>query len=352
MTVKILAGILLLFGLKWLYDYSFTRQEELPEKPIDQAWWDGLSDEWQNILRINQYFHRHQVDFYAVQQAYIQRLNEEDDSTTSVYNLPLREWLEKQTYLLSYQDLYARVRKSHPDTDADSIDLNRLAQLDRIYMVSGPGDLSPLKKFPKLRILVINYCGINHSLPIDEQVINLEPLRKLTQLEQLYCVSPALKTLEPIKGLQKLTTLHCQNSDVSTLEPVKNLTQLEHLAFGAKVKKAAVLGRFHNLKTLHISGCQEIPDLSGLKNLQQLSIVENELALVNSSFRIKSLDFLENLPALEVLDLELTSYRGSLDALKNHSQLKAVTLPRVSSADMQAFKQAHPGCRIVNEYEW
>ncbi|MBN8678253.1 MAG: hypothetical protein J0M29_08510 [Chitinophagales bacterium] len=351
MTVKILAGILLIIGLKWLYE-AFPRQKELPEKPIDQAWWDGLSTEWQAILRINQYFYRHQVDFYTVQQAYIQRLKGQEDPEDSMYNTPLRDWLQKQTYLLSYEDMYARVRKSYPDTEADSIDLKTLAQLEQIYMVSGPGDLSPLKKFPNLKILVINYCGINHSLPIDEQVINLEPLRKLTQLEQIYCVSPALKTLEPIKGLSKLTTLHCQNSNVSSLEPIKNMSQLEHLAFGDKVKKAAVLGRLHNLKTLHISGCQEIPDLSGLQNLKQLSIVENELALVNSSFRIKSLDFIQNLKTLEVLDLELSSYRGSLEKLKPMLHLKAVTLPRVSSADMQAFKQAHPDCRIVNEYEW
>ncbi|MBL7809108.1 MAG: hypothetical protein JNN28_14910, partial [Saprospiraceae bacterium] len=342
---------LLLLGLKWLYN-SFPQQEELPEQPIDQAWWNGLSQEWQNILRINQYFHRHQVDFYAVQQAYIQRMKEEDDPAESELNTPLREWLQKQTYLLSYQDMYARVRKDYPDPESDSIDLNSLSQLDRIYMVSGPGDLSPLKKFPKLKMLVINYCGINHSLPMDQQVINLEPLRKLTQLEQLYCVSPALKSLEPIKGLSRLTILHCQNSDVHSLEPVKNLSQLENLAFGAKVKNASVLERLHNLKTLHIDGCKQIPDLSRLKNLQQLSIVENELALVNSSFRINNLDFLQNLSSLEVLDMELTSYRGSLERLKNLLQLKAVTLPRVSTADMRAFKQEHEGCRILNEYEW
>lgn len=352
MGIKFLLALLLLLACAaWIY-CSPSKKEGPPEKPIDQAWWDGLSDEWKTILRINQFFYRHQVDFYQVQNEYLNRLNGLEDSTYSALNTSLRDLNDKQKFLLSYRDMYARVHKQYANDNADSIDLGSLQQLDRIYMVSGPGDLSPLKKFPKLRVLIANYCGIDHSIPPDEQVLDLEALRNLNRLEHLHCVSPALRSLEPIKNLANLRHLDCENSDVSSLAPLKNLHKLEHLSFGSKVENASEITRLTNLKALHIDGCKQIPDLSNLQNLQQLCIIEHELALVNSRYRIADLGCLKNLRALEFLDFELTSYRGDLENLHNLTQLKAVTLPRVSTANMMAFKQAHPDCVVVNEYEF
>ncbi|MBL7828907.1 MAG: hypothetical protein JNJ57_19890 [Saprospiraceae bacterium] len=352
MTIKILFALFLLLACAaWLY-CSPSKRESLPEKPIDQVWWDALSEEWKTILRINQYFYRNRVDFYQIQQEYLNRMNGPEDANHTALNTSLRDLNEKQKFLLSYNDMYARVRKKFPSDSADTIDLGSLHLIDKIYMVSGPGDLTPLKKFAKLKVLVANYCGINHSVPHDEQVLNLEPLRKLSQLEHLHCVSPALKSLEPLKDLTNLTYLDCENSDVTTLAPLKNLHRLERLFFGSKVENASVIARLTNLKTLHIAGCKEIPDLSTLQKLQELCLIENELALVNSRYRISELGFLKNLSALEFLDFDLTSYRGNLADLNKLTRLKAVTLPRVPTSDMQAFKQAHPGCVVINEYEW
>lgn len=351
MTLKIFAAILLLATFKWLYS-SFLKPKEVPETPIDQAWWDGLSEEWQTILRINQYFKQQEVDFYQVQNDYLNRLNGSEDADYTELNTSLRLLNEKKTFLLSYSDLYARVRKRLGVSASDSIDLGSLHELDRLYMVSGPGDLTPLKKLPNLKVLVANYCGIKHGTPFSEQVLDLEPLRQLKQLEHLHCVSPALKSVEPLKGLTNLVYLNCDNSHVTSLAPLKNLRNLEHLSFGSTVENAAVVARLSNLKTLHITGCKQIPDLSGLKKLKALSIVENELAIVNRNYRMTHIDFLKNLSALEFLDIELTSYRGTLDNLKNLTQLKAITLSRVSTLEVLAFKQNHPDCAIINAYEF
>ena len=343
--------LLLLACFAWLC-CSPSRGEDPPEKPIDQVWWHGLSEEWKTILRINQYFYRHQVDFYQVQNEYLNRLNGTNDADHTALNTSLRDLNEKKKFLLSYNDMYARVRKAYPDDDADTIDLSSLHQLDQIYMVSGPGDLTPLKKFPKLRVLIANYCGIDQSLPHREQVLDLEPLSKLTLLEHLHCVSPVLKSLDPIKNLTNLVFLDCENSDITSLAPIKNLNKLESLSFGSKVKDAAVITRLTKLKALHIAGCKQIPDLSKLQQLQALCLIEHELALVNSRYRISDIGFLKNLRALEVLDFELTSYKGSLNDLNNLTKLKAVTLPRVATSDMMAFKQAHKDCIVINAYEW
>jgi hypothetical protein len=351
MTLKIIVTILLLAGIKWLYS-SLPKHEETPEAPIDQAWWDGLSEEWKSILRINYYFNQHQVDFYKAQNDYLNRLRETEDADYTEWNTSLHQLNEKQQFMLSYTDLYKRVLKTFPDNLSDSFDLGNLHKLERIYMVSGPGDLRPLKKFPQLKVLIINYCGLDHTKAISDLELDLEPLRQLKQLEYLHCSTPTLKSLEPIKGLTHLIQLNCENSYVTSLAPIKNLHQLESLSFGSPVKNAGVITRLSHLKALYITGCQKIPDLSSLKKLTKLSIIENELALVNASYRVTDLDFLKNLTSLEFLDFDLTSYRGSLEKLKNLSKLKAITLPRVSTASMTAFKQDHPNCTIINAYEF
>ncbi|MBL7984718.1 MAG: hypothetical protein JNM91_06935 [Flavobacteriales bacterium] len=58
------------------------------------------------------------------------------------------------------------------------------------------------------------------------------------------------------------------------------------------------------------------------------------------------------LKALEVLDFEMTSYRGTLDALKGLPLLNVVTLPRVSAADVQAFRAENASCVIINAHEF
>ncbi|MDX1913133.1 MAG: hypothetical protein SFV22_16685, partial [Saprospiraceae bacterium] len=89
-TIKILIALLLLLVVAtWLY-CSSSKREELPEKPIDQAWWDALSEEWKTILRINQYFQRCQVDFYQVQHDYLNRLNGPDEEVYTEWNTSLR----------------------------------------------------------------------------------------------------------------------------------------------------------------------------------------------------------------------------------------------------------------------
>jgi hypothetical protein len=348
MILKILFALLLLLAVAAWWFCSPAKREEMPEKPLDQAWWDALSEEWKTILRINQYFQRHQVDFFQVQQEYLNRLNEPDEAPATERNTPLRALHEKQRFLLSYRDLYARVQKTYPDDTADTVDLDALAQLDRIYMVSGPGDLTPLKKLSRLRVLIANYCGLNAG----DQTLDLEPLRRLNRLEQLHCVTPALKSLEPLKDLSNLLVLDIGNSAVNTLAPLKNLQKLECLSFGPGVENAAVITRLTRLKVLFMAGCKQIPDLSSLQNLQQLCLIEHEMALVNSDYRLHDIGFLKNLGALEFLDFELTSYKGSLAHLDGLTRLKAVTLPRVPAAEMRAFGQTHPECVVLNAYEW
>jgi hypothetical protein len=322
------------------------------ETPIDKAWWEGLTDEWRTILLINQQFRKQQLNFFAVQEKYMNRMHTKGEADYSPLNTSLHELNQKQRFILGYPDFYARALRMKWVTNYDSIDLEALKDLDKIYMVNGPGDLTPLKKFTRLKVLIINSCGIDVNSPIKTHKLDLEPLRYLEKLEILQCASTPLRSLEPIKGLINLRELNCDNSRVTDLSPLKNLVKLERFSCNVSVKKWSVVSKLVNLKELYLSGCPKIPDLSKLKQLKKLSVGEDEMAIISGSYRITNVDVLKDLTTLEFLDLYFTSYKGSLDILSGLRSLKAITLPPVSSSIMQEFKKQHENCIITNAFQY
>jgi hypothetical protein len=342
---------MLLAFLKPLFS-AFSRPDHTTETPIDKAWWDGLTEEWRTIFRINQQFSKQGVDIFKLQDEYVNRLNTAGEAAYSALNRSLYDLHEAKRFDLSYTDLYARALRKKYLVKNDTIDLVTLAGLDIVYMVNGPADLTPLKKFPHLKVLIINYCGVDNNIPLKKQLLDLEPLRHLSALEVLHCTSSVLQSLEPIRELVNLQELRCDNSGITSLGPLKKLVNLKRLSVGSNVTNAAAISRLVNLEELYIKGVKQLPDLSRLRSLKTLRIAESEMALVNGSYRINNLDFLKDLPKLEYLDLNMISYRENLSALVGLQQLKAITLPPVSSSAMLAFKEAHTGCVIINSFQF
>jgi len=353
MTLKIIVLILLSTGFNLLYPTSV--KNTIPaETPIDKAWWDGLSEDWKTILLINQNFSKQRSDIYTLQNEYINRLNSENEDDYSEMNKSLHDLNEMMKFSLGYPDLYARAIKYKFVVANDSINLATLKDLDRIYMVNGPGDLTPLKKFTNLKVLILNDCGIDNAVPIKNQLLDLEPLRYLKKLQVLHCSSNALQSIEPISELVELQELRLDNSSVTDLSPLKNMVNLERLSVGSKVDTAPVIAGLVSLKALYLKGCRQIPDLSQLVKLKRLAVEENDLAVIDGSYRIKSIDFLKPLTNIEYLDLDNTSYKGDLALLDSFQNLKVITLPPVNSAARVEFKKHHNNCVIINAslYEW
>jgi internalin A len=203
-------------------------------------------------------------------------------------------------------------------------------------------------------VLILNDCGIDNAVPIKNQLLNLEPLRYLKKLQVLHCSSNALQSIEPISELVELQELRLDNSSVTDLSPLKNMVNLERLSVGSKVDTAPVIAGLVSLKALYLKGCRQIPDLSKLVKLKRLAVEENDIAVIDDSYRIKSIDFLKSLINLEYLDLDNTSYKGSLALLDSFQNLKAITFPPVNKAARLAFKKNHNNCVIINAsiYEW
>ena len=353
MILKSILLIAILAGCAFMFK-AFGNRNATPEIPIDKAWWDSLSEEWKTILLMNQNFSKQRSDIFKIQNGYINRLNSKNEEDYSETNKSLHELFEMKKFGLGYADFYARALKYKFVTPNKSIDLTTLGDLDMIYMVNGPGDLTPLKKFPNLKVLILTDCGIDNAVPIDSQRLDLEPLRYLQKLQVLHCSSNALKSIEPIKDLVDLQELRLDNSSITDLSPLEKLVNLEVLSIGSKAEKAPVIGGLVNLKALYLKGCKQIPDLSRLEQLKKLAVEENELAIIDSTYRIKSIEFLQPLINLEYLDLDNTSYKGDLTLLDSFQNLKAITLPPVNRASRLYFKKHHNNCVIINAslYEW
>jgi len=349
MTLKISISMMMLAGLLFFYR-SVAKRAKPIETPIDKVWWDVLSEEWQTIFIISQSFQQQRVNIYSIQEDYINRMNSGGEENYSEMNKPLYDFVDMKRFGLSYYDFYARALRTNYVVKNEKIDLSTLATLDEIYMVNGPGDLTPLKNFPNLKVLIINHCGGGYNIPLKKQLLDLEPLRHLQKLEILHCSSHVLESLEPIEDLVNLRELDCGNSGVTSLAPLKKLVNLRSLTVGSKVENVGVVSGLANLEELYIKGCKKVPDLARLKKLKKLSVGENEMAIVSGKYRIIDIDFLKKLTGLQFLDLSKTSYKGSLTMLDSFQNLKAFALPPVSSFIKLEFKKSHPDCIILNAY--
>ncbi|MEO7522698.1 MAG: leucine-rich repeat domain-containing protein [Ferruginibacter sp.] len=351
MILKITIFIFLMGSVKWLYS-SGNAKVIAAETPINKAWWDALSEEWKSILLINQNFSKQGSDIYKVQEEYINRIKSGNEDDYSEMNTSLHDLFERKKFLLGYPDFYARALRNKHVIKNDHIDLSTLGDLDRIYMVNGPGDLTPLKKFPNLKTLILTDCGIDNTVPVKSQLLDLEPLRLLKKLQVLHCSSNALRSIEPIKDLVELQELRLDNSGITDISFLKKLVNLELLSVGRMVKNASVITGLINLKSLYLRGFKQIPDLSNLKKLKRLMVEENEMSIIDGSYCMKSIEFLKDLQNLEYLDLENTSYKGNLALLDSFQNLKAITLPPVNSDAMLEFKKHHSDCIIIDAYRY
>lgn len=352
MIVKFLVVIAAIVGIKLLYDALASKHTDMVETPIDSSWWNSLSDEWKSIFLINQNLSKHRINIYEIQKGYVNRLNKDDETMRDESNTSLYELHRENTFSLGYTDFYARAMRENQIQSADSIDLASLGLLETVYMVNGPPDLSPLKKLPHLKVLIINFAGMRYDDAVKDQHVDLEPISSLAELKVLHCSSSAVTSLKPIQNLTGLEDLECDNTNITSLAPLKRLVKLKRLCVGGQVKTTKDISHLEKLEELHLSGCRDVESIAKLKSLRWLSIAESELSVVDGSYQIASLGFLKNLSGLTHLDLDHTSYRGILNILSELRNLKAVSLPSVSSSEAAAFKKTNPDCDIINGYEF
>ncbi|HWU44325.1 MAG TPA: hypothetical protein VN132_12830, partial [Bdellovibrio sp.] len=147
----------------------------------------------------------------------------------------------------------------------------------------------------------------------------LAPLSHLKKLRHLKVKSQKRWDLEPIAQCPELETLDLSESDLNDIAPLAKLSKLTELNIGkSDIENISALAHCKELKKLNIwkSG------VSDLSPLVQCSKLEELLA---GNIEARTLPLLKELKQLKRLEL-LFSY--------------------VPASEVEAFKEAHPGCEV------
>jgi len=145
-------------------------------------------------------------------------------------------------------------------------ELHKLTSLTAINITDNSQirDLSPLRKFIRLRELRFSNTNIS----------NLEPIKALTTLQLLQCSKSPIGSLKDISGLKNLQHLECENTAVSDLAPLKNLKKM---------------------KILRIAGTpvSNLKDLAGLRKMNEIDISNTNVRFLKPLYELKKLTSLK-----------------------------------------------------------
>ena len=183
-------------------------------------WWDGLSDDWKDLLRTHV-----TVDEYIPSDLELQQMMDLKDlnveNANALQNLePIRNfhWLERVNLIgQGIRDINALADKPY---------------LTELLLQNNPvSDLSPLEGDTLITVLNIE----------NTQVSDLSPLENMSHLRILNASGTGVKSLKPLSKMMELEELLINNTSVKTISPIENLPSLKLLKiYNTKVKNKTV----------------------------------------------------------------------------------------------------------------
>ena len=119
-------------------------------------------------------------------------------------------------------------------------------------------------------------------LDLDEnQILNLQPIKRLTQLEGLYLGgNKNNQSVSVLTNLTKLKWLSLYDNQIRDIKPLANLKKLEGLWLGNnQIHDVSPLAELASLRTLHIrnNSIRDISPIGGLTKLTDLKLKGNPL---------------------------------------------------------------------------
>ncbi len=258
--------------------------------------------------------------------------------------------------------------------------------------------LSNLTNLQELNLGYISYHGFETPDPEANynEIGDISTLKNLTNLQTLNLGYTKIKDISGLKGLSNLKTLNLSSNQISDISSVvnelnelKELSNLSDLNLSTnEISDISELNKLTNLKTLNLDGnkIRNINTLKGLNNLQILDLGSNQISYISgaanalkeltnlndlnlSNNQISNIDEFNKLTNLKTLDLsynkisdisalkDLTNLGmlglgnnqiSDASVLKNLGGLREIILldNPISNADIQALKNALPGCEI------
>jgi Leucine-rich repeat (LRR) protein len=189
---------------------------------------------------------------------------------------------------------------------------------------NGTADLGALKALVGLKALDLaqGRCG---------NVADLAPLAGIAGLEDLDASFTSVDRLDPLKGLTKLRVVRFAWTRVGSVAPLAALPSVVALDMSStSVRDFSPLKAMTGLRGLKVSGLKDLSVLTGLKDLESLSLepgVEREL-------RPTDLQPLSGLTKLRRLDVSGT-FAHSLVPLAGLAQLESLDLRGVCARDLR-----------------
>ncbi|NWJ50413.1 MAG: hypothetical protein HXX14_06070 [Bacteroidetes bacterium] len=260
-----------------IYTTKINEEEEL------QSWWNGMPVIWKFALgkniKVNQNTDLSQVMQYS-------------DSLTLRKGDSIQH-VAFDTAFLKKESIYGAIRKL---VKLHNVDLTGFKSID---------NLDPLAKLTDLQN--VNISGT--------KVKDLTPIRNLNFLEVLNISNCKVESLSPLRYMQNIKELDASNTDIKDLIPISAYSNLERLnVSGSKVDSLTYLSGLSNLSDLRFNN-SKVSDLSPIKGLQNLSILQL------SDTRVKDISPISSLNKLIRLDIKHTEI-SSLDSLTHLTSLQ------------------------------
>jgi small GTP-binding protein len=207
-------------------------------------------------------------------------------------------------------------------------------------------DLELLKRLINLKILWL----------YQNQIKDLEPISGLVNLQKIELSLNQISELNPLKGLENLQALGLDHNPISDLNPLKGLSNLQTLDLKAnQVSDLSPIADLENLQSLGLDQNQvsDLSPLKGLSNLLTLELAENsisDLFPLKELDRLQSLDLsknqisdlrqLKNLSNLRTLDLSQNQI-NDIDSLANLVKLNRLQLYQNQISDLKPLVGLH-----------
>lgn len=222
-----------------------------------------------------------------------------------------------------------------------------MAQLKELYLEGVQAkDYTALSGLIKLEKLSLPFTNIN----------DLSPLRNLTNLQVLDLTGCSnITDIRALSGMTELRDLNLDGVPITEVKALSTLKKLEQLDLAdTKVENLVPLKDLANLKTLILFYNFDLKDLSPLKNLTSLKMLNfadtgvTELSPLKNLMNLEELVFfgttvddlapLMNLKSLKILDCDSTNI-DDLTPLKELTNLKTLIISYTNVQDLTPLKE-------------
>jgi protease I len=180
------------------------------------------------------------------------------------------------------------------------------------------------------------------------QISDITPLCKLTNLEWLNIRDNQIVDISPLAKLTKLKTLGCRDNQINNILPIRDLINLTLLDLdGNQIDDVSSLAKMTKLKTLVLwdNKVETILPLLKLTNLETLNLGRNRIHKISGIFR------LTKLKTLNLRDNQINNIRA-MRALKklSFSDIRGNPIDRRAyRTDLPIILRNNPGCELLSD---